>query len=266
VEEEPVTMPEDLISAEQIAAIFAEAEAEDARALALCDTLLTGSSTAWWDRFQETPDTRTPGVVRQLLARIPALFERRPVDALEASSIAMAIAETLDPQKFWMDYVLMVRGQALRDHAFILALLGGHAEALAFVERAERTFAQVDAVSLDLAQLALVKAVVLAALDRSGEVPEPLRAAKEIYLAIEDQWRHEEICLAEAALMAEAMDAGALREAAVRLLGWRAGGDSGGCGRPPSIGQASPFDRAGQSLRWGSKILLVARGSDPFFS
>jgi tetratricopeptide (TPR) repeat protein len=196
-----------LIDADEVASIIAEVDAEEESASALCDTLLTGSSSTWPARFGETPETRDPAVVGQLLARVPDLFERRPADALQATSIAMAIAETLHPQKFWPDSVVIARGQALRDHAWVLMKLERYAEALPFAEDAERTFAQTDAFSLDLAQLAMVKAVVLTGLHRREEALEPIARAKEIYNDVGERRRYVEVCFAEAALLAEISNA-----------------------------------------------------------
>ena len=157
-------------------------------------------------------------VVRELLARVPALYERRPADALLATSMAMVIAATLDPQEFWAEYVPMVRGEALRDHAFVLMLHGRPVEALAFVGRAGRTFAQIVPMSFHLAHLALAEAAVFSALHRREEVPELLHRAKRIYLGDGQQRKVEEICLAEPALVAEAPDAEAMRDAVLRLF------------------------------------------------
>ena len=134
--------PPALVSREKIAAIFAAVDDEEAAAGALCDGLLVGPPAQWPQRFRATPDTRTLGMVRQLLKRMPALLERRPADALHVTSMAVGIADGVSPQRYPPDHVLLAYGHALRDHAFVLSCLGRHAEALAMITWAGRVFAQ----------------------------------------------------------------------------------------------------------------------------
>lgn len=152
--------PPAFLAAEELAAIVEAVDAEDERAEALCQTLLAGPSAQWLERFSRTPEARTPAVVRQLLRRMPALLERRPADALHVTSMAIAISEVLDPGDCRPDDVLTAWGQALREHAYVLSVMRRHGDALDFLERAERTFEQIDAVSVDLDRLAVVKASV----------------------------------------------------------------------------------------------------------
>lgn len=97
----------------------------------------------WRERVRSTPGTRTVGMVRQLLKRMPQLLECRPADALQVTSLAVAIADVLHPQDYWPDHVLLARGQALRDHAYVLSCLGRYAGTLEVMARAGRVFAQV---------------------------------------------------------------------------------------------------------------------------
>ncbi len=135
--------PPALVSKQEIAAIFAAVDQEDAAADALCRSLLTGPPAQWRERVRSTPGTRTVGMVRQLLKRMPQLLECRPADAFQVTSLAVAIADVLSPQDYWPDHVLLAHGQALRDHAYVLSCLGWDAGALETMARAERMFAQV---------------------------------------------------------------------------------------------------------------------------
>lgn len=169
--------PPAFLAAEEIEAIVDAVDAEDERAEALCETLLAGPSTQWRERFSGTPEARTPAMVRQLLRRMPALLERKPADALHVTSIAVVIAEVLNPRAFGPDGALTACGQALREHAYMLSAVGRHDEAFDCIERAERAFQQIDAVSFDLARLAAVKESVL--LNRGEEAIRPERAPRE---------------------------------------------------------------------------------------
>lgn len=135
--------PPALVSREEIAAMFAAVDEEDAAADALCRSLLTGPPALWRERVRGTPGTRTVGMVRQLLQRVPQLLECRPADALHATSLAVTIADILNPQDYWPDHVLLAQGQALREHARVLSCLGRCAAARDAMARAERVFAQV---------------------------------------------------------------------------------------------------------------------------
>jgi hypothetical protein len=161
----------EIVSVAEIAAIVREADAERARASALCDRLLTGPPLSWAASFHGDPDARTPAVVQQLLARVPALRERRPLDACRATAIAVAIAGDLDLTEHAPEHVEIVRGQALWEHASVLASLHRYPEALGFAESAERTFAQVDTPGFDLDGLAQLKESLLELAPGHGHPP-----------------------------------------------------------------------------------------------
>ena len=197
------------VPGEELALIEDAVDADDERAARLSESLLCRPATQWRELFRATPGARTAAMVRQMLARMPAMVERRPADALELTSLAIAIAEAL-PEGDWPDEVLTARGQALRDHAYVLSFVGRYHEALAHVERAERTFAQFDAVSFDLARLALVKAAVLRVLNRSDEALRLTREAATIFLRIDEPVRYLNARITEGAVL---YDAGAVQEA-----------------------------------------------------
>jgi hypothetical protein len=63
-------------------------------------------------------------MVQQLLERMPSLIERDPAAAFQVTAIALSIANELDPRDYWTDRVMTLRGQAQRDHAYVLSFLG----------------------------------------------------------------------------------------------------------------------------------------------
>jgi tetratricopeptide (TPR) repeat protein len=197
-------------SLDGIDSILEMIDAEDAEAAALCGTLLSGPSARWPERFRTTPGTRTAAMVRQLLERMSALIECRPADALQATSIAMEIADVLQSRHEWPDESIIVRAQALRDHAYVLSFLGRYTDALQYVAEAERTFAQVPGEDVDLARLALVKASALRMQNRSEEAIVLTRQAAATFLEFEDRPRYVNARIAEAAML---YDAGAVQRA-----------------------------------------------------
>lgn len=196
---------------EFVAQTFAEVDAEHAAAAALCASVLTGPSSRWPERMRTTPGTKTIYMVLQLLRRMPALIERRPADALQVTSLAVAIAEALDPREHRRpDHVVMARGQALRDHAYVLSFLGRHREALRYAEEAERAFSQVPGEDFDLARLALVKALALRLQDRSEEAIVLARQAAGTFRSLGEDARYVNARIIEAVML---YDGGAVERA-----------------------------------------------------
>lgn len=193
-----------------LAAKLARIDAEDAAAAALCNRLLVRPMSLWRERVRTTPGTKTAGMVRELLHRMPGLIEHSPADALEVTSIALAIAEVLDERAYWPEYVVTARAQAFRDHAYVLSFLGRYREALVYVERAERTFSQTLANPFDLARLALVKASALRMQQRSEEAIALTRQAAEMFLDLDERERYVNARMTEAAML---YDGGAIRQA-----------------------------------------------------
>lgn len=198
------------LSAEEMNEIREAVETEDERGAGLCDALMVGPASAWLERFSRDAGARRPGVVRQLLVRAPALVERRPADAVQAASVAVAVAEALDPQAWPYHDIVALRGQALREHAYALSFVGRFKDALVCVERAERTFASANAATFDLARLALVKAIVVRLLGRGAEAIRLTREAAEIFLDLGQRKRYVNARMTEGAML---YDAGALEEA-----------------------------------------------------
>lgn len=193
-----------------IEATIERIEAEDEAAKILCDDLLTGPSAWWPQRVRRTPGAYTLGVVRELLRRMPALVESRPPDGLQATSLAIAIAERLDPEAYWPDHVVLTRARAWREHASVLSFLGRYGDALAAVEKSSRLFEHAPAPRFDLARLAVVKASALGMQNRSEEAVQLARDAGETFLALGDRGRYVNARITEAAML---YDGGALEAA-----------------------------------------------------
>lgn len=199
-----------------IATPFAVMEAEDAAAASVLDEILTGPWTAWPERLRKA-NLRTAGMVRQLLERRPAVIERQPAAALQLTSMALALAEVLDPRQYWHDEVTYLCAQALREQAHVLSFMGRSTEALRYVERSARAFASLDPalIEWDMARLQLVKAVALRLLERGGEAVALAHDAGEKFLQAGDRPRFVQARITEAAML---YDAGAVENA---LSLWR---------------------------------------------
>lgn len=173
-----------------VAAFAVQAREEEDRAATLCDEVLTGPSSWWRQRLWTSPNARTAGMVKQLLERMRTLLERSPASALVVTSLALEIANGLDLSAYASDYVIKVRAQAHRDHAYVLSFMGRYPEALEVVERARRLFDQTPLPEYDLARLALVKATILQFIGRPLEAAELAYGAGETFLRFGDRPRY----------------------------------------------------------------------------
>jgi tetratricopeptide (TPR) repeat protein len=178
---------------------FAErARQEEQQAVAICDEALAGPSAWWAQRLRKIPHSSTAGVVKELLERWRGMAGSSPANALHVTALAIQVANTLDIVEYPCDYVVKLRAQACRDHAFVLSYMGRHLEALDFVEHSRRLFEQVPLPEYDLARLAVVKATILQQVDRTGEAMLAAREAAETFLRFGDRPRYVNARLSEA--------------------------------------------------------------------
>jgi tetratricopeptide (TPR) repeat protein len=173
-----------------VAAFAERARLEDERAAILCEEILSGPPSWWKQRLRKAEGATTAGMVKQLLDRMRALIESSPSNALQVTALAIEVANTLDVSEYPCDYVIKLRAQALRDHAYVLSFMGRFPEALDCVERSKRLFDQVPLPEYDLARLALVKALILQNIDRADEAAILAREAGDTFLRFGDRARY----------------------------------------------------------------------------
>lgn len=184
---------------------------EKEAAIAQLEDILTGPRAWWPQRLRRTHGAMTAGMVLQLLRQVATVGQQCPEDALQLTSMAMMVAEELEVDDYSEGMVLRVRAQALRDHGGLLAFVHRHAEALEFLERAERAFEDVPFNHYDLARLALGKAGALR-LHRPAEAAAAARDAARTFLLFHDRSRYvkaritEAACTFEGGAVEEAMD------------------------------------------------------------
>jgi tetratricopeptide (TPR) repeat protein len=173
-----------------ITAFADHARQEEERAAALCDQILTGPAQWWRQRLFNTEGAATAGMVKQLLDKMRVLLERSPANALQATSLAIEVANGLDITTYPSDYVVKLRAQAHRDHAYVLSFMGRFPEALDCADRAKRLFDQTPLPEYDLARLALVKATILQFVERSSEAAALAQQAGDTFLRFGDRARY----------------------------------------------------------------------------
>src|SRR5262249_1081899 len=191
---------------------FAErARSEEEDAKALCSEILTGPSSWWPQRLRLATGAYTAGMVTQLLERVGPIFDTdSPANALQVTSMAIEVANALDVVDYACDYVVKLRANAYRDHAYILSYMGRHLEALEFTERSKRLYDQLPLPEYHLARLALVKASILRSIDRAQEAIALAHDAADTFLRFGDRTRYINARVWEAAAIHQT---GALKDA-----------------------------------------------------
>lgn len=170
---------------------FAErARDEEQAAIALCDEILTGPAAWWQQRLRQSGRAYTGGVVKQLLDRMRPMLGSSPANALQVTALAIEVSNALDIAEYPCDYVIKLRAQAYRDHAYVLSFMGRYPEALENADRSKRLFDQVPLPEYDLARLALVKASILRWIDRIDEAVALIRNAGDTFLRFGDRSRY----------------------------------------------------------------------------
>jgi tetratricopeptide (TPR) repeat protein len=162
-------------------------DAEDAAAKELIGTLLKGPSAWWRNAVRQNPAAFTAGMVRQLLTKMRELHNRVPADALVVTAIASELANGLSIKEYPSDYVITLRAQALRDHAYVLSIIGRYPDAEATVQQAERLIRQTPIPDYELARLDLVKAEIYRITERIDAAQEAAARAAETFRRFGDR-------------------------------------------------------------------------------
>lgn len=177
-------------------------EREDAAAAAIIEDALTGPNAWWRTRLRKADGWRTAGVVRQLLERVrPTMDAGSPANALRIAELAVEVSNELNVAEYPSDFVIGVRAQALRDHAYALAYVGRYPDALRILDRAENLFKQSVLPEYELARLKLVRAFAYPNIDRAAEAVVLAREAAEIFLRFGQRKRYIDARIYEAGML-----------------------------------------------------------------
>jgi tetratricopeptide (TPR) repeat protein len=191
----PAARPESLRS------FAARMSLEDEEGAAICDEVLSGPEAWWQTRLAKLRPLPTAGLVRQLLERMRQTLERSPVAALQITTMAIAMSERLESPPYLRSVIMNLRGQAQRDHAFVLGFSGRLSEALAFAAGAEQAFAEATLAEYELARLDLVRANLHRWLEQFEEASSYAARAASTFLAFGDQQRYVDARISEGAIL-----------------------------------------------------------------
>lgn len=156
---------------------FAEqSEAEYKAAGAICEEILAAPPSWRAQHARVSADTQTAGIVRELLMRMRATLEHSPVIALQMTALAIELAEAMESDRYPRSFITNLRGQAFRDHAFVLAFAGRYRDAIDYADRADALLGSLPAAAFERARVAMVRAN---AMHQSGQGEEAARLLRQ---------------------------------------------------------------------------------------
>jgi len=174
---------------------------EDEAAPEICEDILTGPAPWWATRFRKGGYEPTAGIVRELLERMRQLLSRSPAQALHVTTLAIEIAHQLEWHAYPSTFLATLRGQALRDHAFVLSFVSRFPEALETMARAEQLFLRTPVHDYEMARLRLVRASIYSSTERLPEAIALARESAAVFLQFGDRKRCLDARTTEAAYL-----------------------------------------------------------------
>jgi tetratricopeptide (TPR) repeat protein len=185
----------------ELAAFQERIAAEDADADAILDDVLSGPPSWWRTRLTKSATHLTGGLVRQILARADGLHATAPLRAYDMTRLAVDIADELPVSAYASDFVITLRGHALREHAYVLMCLGRYREAVEFCDAAERAFAQMPIADYELARVWLVRALAYQSTDRLEDAASLARSSGATFRRFGDTGRYVIACMTEGSIL-----------------------------------------------------------------
>jgi len=172
---------------------------------------LASSPAAWWrTAVMKSPVGRSASTVRQLLERMRTEVRKSPSRALDLTSLAVEIANEILLTDYPCDFVISLRAEAWRDHAYVLQFLGRFREALAAVDEAERLQNETALPEYGLARIKLVRANILTWTDKRPEAIALADEAARTFLEFGDRVKYATARMTQAVTLHEH---GSIREA-----------------------------------------------------
>jgi len=196
----PLPVPAAILA---IAALSSRLIAEDDAASERLDEIDKTPPVWWRTAIAKTPERNTAGLVRQLLERMRSFLVKAPLQALECTAIAVDVANAIAVTAYPGDFVISLRADAWRDHAYVLSFLGRSHEAIAAVDRAEQLLGQIPLPEFQAARTKLVRANIYRVTDRLAEAVGLAHEAGETFLAFGERSRYLNARTTEAMLLHE---------------------------------------------------------------
>ena len=161
-------------------AFHRNAIAEEEEARRVCDAMLAGPP-QWWGNAVRVQGAGTAGMATVLIQRSEAALRHSPPDALSIIELAVEVAAELKAGDYPYDHVMKVRGQAMRQQAFVLSYVGRLPEAARIADMAGVMLEQIPIPLIELARLDLVRSNVARNLEKYDDAIRYARRAGETY-------------------------------------------------------------------------------------
>lgn len=162
-------------------AFHRNAIAEEEEAREICDAALTGPAQWWNNTLRRAGRGRTAGMVTILVQRSEAALRHSPPDALVISELAVELAAEFQQGDYPNDHLMKLRGQALRQQAFVLSCLGRLPEAARVAGMAALMFDQIPVPLIEMARLDLVRSNIARNSEQYDDAIAFARRAGETY-------------------------------------------------------------------------------------
>ena len=153
---------------------------EEEQAKEVCDAMLAGPP-QWRSTAIRTQGACTAGMVTVLIQRSEAALRHSPPDALSIIELAVEVAAELRVGDYPYDHVMKVRGQAMRQQAFVLSYLGRLPEAARIADMAGVMLEQIPIPLIEMARLDLVRSNIARNLEKYDDAIACARRAGETY-------------------------------------------------------------------------------------
>lgn len=162
-------------------AFHRNAIAEEEQARETCDEVLVGPSQWWGNALRNVEGSQTAGMVTILIQRSEAALRHSPSDGLALSELAVGCAAQLPPDRYPYDHVMKLRGQAMRQQAFVLSCMGRLMEAERIAGMAGMFLRQLPVPLIEMARLDMVRSNIARNMGKYDEAIAYAREAAETY-------------------------------------------------------------------------------------
>lgn len=197
----PEPTPEATARIAELTSFAGRLDAEEAIASDILDDVFRGPSAWWSTRLMKAAPRLTAGIVREILKRSVGLESTAPQQAHDMTRLAVDIASELSVCDYPSDFVISLRGHALREHAYNLMCLGRFHEAIETSNRAEAAFTQTPLPEYEIARVRLVRAMICQSLERHVEAAELANGSAEIFREFGDVSRYAIARMTQAVLL-----------------------------------------------------------------
>lgn len=176
-------------------------EDEDAQAESVVRELLAEPRHSWRAKLDAHPEHQTAGLVRKLIAASNHAIDTMPVEAVEITTLAVDIAETLQGPGLSEGRLAQLHGAARRERSYALYYTGRFAEALAEADRAHSLFAKCMVDDYERARVEIVRALAFRALEQFTSGLAAARGAVRVFTEFSDLEKVVSGALAEVQLL-----------------------------------------------------------------